>query len=209
MLGIAFFLSLLACTDDGGPRFPGGSSGPTEAEDTGTPGLQDVTGPEDFEANEALSSCMSRGEVGTEQGEAPPTVEGSYSVSGEAVASDGWPVGTSVTSTMCLWDQSEGGSIEMTEDSDHFDSTADQGWITGEDDTFTIWLELLAEIAHGGCVLQSLGVMTGTVDEGGDLTLRSAAVAVGLEGCDAHYETFLGDCWATAFTATLTGECEG
>ncbi len=203
-------LLLVACGGSNDPGFAGGGSQIEEREDTGTPGLQDVEGPGDFEASDVLVSCMERGEVGVENGDEPPEVEGGYSVAGEAVASDSWPVGTTIESSMCLWDQADDGTIGMIEYGNDFDSVAEQAWITGEDSAFTVWMELISEDSwDSGCVLQSLGVMTGSVNDDGDLDLRTAAVPVGIEGCDSHYDSFVGACWATAITSTPNGECEG
>ncbi len=199
-----------ACEPDSGPGFGAGGSRYEEPEDTASTALRDIEGPDDFLDHQALSSCMERGEVEVETGEAPPEIEGEYQVQGEATASDSWPVGTSINSTMCLYEQSDEGSIGLTENASWGEYVATQAWIRGEDDRFTIYMELLGEDLHGGsCVVQSLAVLTGELDSEGDFTMRTASVPVGLDGCDDWYQDEIGGCWATADTATLLGDCEG
>jgi hypothetical protein len=202
--------ALLACQPPDRPGFGSGGEPWTEPEDTASYDLAEIAGPEDILGNAALLACMERGAVEAIAGSEPPTVEGLYNVHGEVVASDTWPVGTEVGSEICLFEQTADGTIAVRETGSHITWTTNQAWIRGEGSSFSTYLEILFENTHGaGCVVQSLGVLTGEVEDAGELTLRTAVVPVGSDGCAAEIEAAMGSCWATADTATPTGTCAG
>ncbi len=157
-----------------------------------------------------MSYCMEQGGVVGVSNNAPPDVEGEYQVAGEVVASDSWPVGSTISSTMCLYEQTGDGTIGVREVAETAESEAEQAWIAGNSYKLSVYMELLREDSClGGCVYQSLAVLSGSVDNDGDITMHTALVSVAVDGCPSSYNDDLGSCWATSATASLTGTCEG
>jgi hypothetical protein len=202
------FLFPLACGPDGRPGFGGQGNQLQDPADTAYDGLREVASARDIRGNADVADCIGRAEIELHSGDSPPAVEGAYQLEGEVVVSDTWPVGSAVSSAMCLYDQAPSGAIAMGEEAGVADSTAAQGWIEGSDSELTVYLELLVEARDvEGCLVQTLAVFSGSVDERGDIAMRTAAVPVAVDGCDDGYDVSLGVCWATAVTATFTGEC--
>jgi hypothetical protein len=203
------FIAVCACGPGSRPNFGGGGSRDPETFDTDGPFLR-VRNFHSFLDYLPLSSCMGRGEVEASAQDEPPDVVGAYQLDGEAVASDTWPVGTAVSSAVCLFDQTAGGAIAMRDESSTSQSVSAQAWITGIGDRFSVFAELYSTDPYDdGCTIQTLAVLAGTVSDSGDLELRSASVPAGMDGCSELYEDLLGACWASAAIATLTGDCEG
>jgi len=205
-----FALLLTACPQSPGPSFGGGGSSYEEPEDTGYYGMRDIDSPDDILDIPMLADCIERAEVPVYEGDAPADIQGQYQVSGEVVVSDeGW-TGATVSSTMCLFDQSDEGTISVSERTAYIFYTSDQAWVRGEGDEISILMETLGEDAHhGGCIVQNVGLLSATVDDDGTLEMRTAVVSVGMEGCDPSWEAYLGGCHATVDSATLSGTCEG
>jgi hypothetical protein len=203
MLHLALPFLLLACTPRG-PGFAGGGEPGDETflgdADTGAPLLDDP----------ALLDCMERGGVSIEHGASPPDVQGAWIVTGELVASDSeHPEGSETSGRLCIREQDELGALGLSETAATTESWSTWGAIRGRDQAFTIWLELEGDDPHDpDCRVLSLAAITGERDDDA-LAFRSATVPVAFDDCEAYDPDSLGSCWATAATATRTGDCGG
>ena len=199
-----------ACGGGGGPSFGGGGGDIDDLLDTGERQLIPIRSANNVLTDPSVEACLDQAEIGLVNGDEPPLVVGSYELIGEVVVSESWPLGSAVSSSICLHDQTDRGAIAMREEGESVDIASAHGWIQGEDTEFVIALELLYDDQDfEGCRVQSLAVLGGAVDVQGDLAMRTLAVPVASADCPKGYDPGLGSCWATEVAGVYSGACEG
>ena len=116
-----------------------------------SPKTRNFDGPEEFLENPDVNDAVDESEIPIYDGDDPPRLAGEYAATGRVVGSGG---GSStftsayrnarLASTICLFNQTASGRIDLKEEVSHnvlgaLEAWASGGYITGDGDRFTIW----------------------------------------------------------------------
>jgi len=155
----------------------------------------DFDSPEEYLENPSVKNAIKDSDIPIYKGDIPPRLAGDYLSNGEVISTS--PsleilIGTPISSKVTLYNQTASGKIDLKETVGSITVWGSGGYITGENNDFTIWQESRQSGSEAGLpddvtIYVSL-LMSGYKEESGDLKINAISIITRVVTDNKNYD---------------------